>query len=61
MPSQPHPHFVLAWHGAGKGADRFYAWPDALFRLKRKALCPFLSYPNSLYTSDICLLITSLQ
>ena len=26
--------FVLTWHGAGKGPNRFYAWLDALSRLK---------------------------
>ncbi|EEM14743.1 hypothetical protein COM49_25385 [Bacillus pseudomycoides] len=26
--------FVLTWHGAGKGPNRFYAWLDALFHLK---------------------------
>ncbi|PDY45375.1 hypothetical protein CN613_13255 [Bacillus pseudomycoides] len=26
--------FVLTWHGAGKGPNRFYAWLDALSHLK---------------------------
>jgi len=25
--------FVFTWHGAKKGSDRFYAWPDPLFPL----------------------------
>ncbi|PFZ09762.1 hypothetical protein COL60_12580 [Bacillus pseudomycoides] len=28
--------FVFTRHGAEKGADRFYAWPDALSHLKIK-------------------------
>ncbi|PEE40709.1 hypothetical protein COL91_00065 [Bacillus pseudomycoides] len=27
--------FVFTWHGAQKGFDRFYAWPDALSHLKK--------------------------
>ncbi|MCI0767099.1 hypothetical protein [Bacillus sp. TL12] len=26
--------FVLTWHGAGRGSDRFNAWLDALSHLK---------------------------
>ncbi|CAI8735328.1 hypothetical protein EMIT079MI2_140023 [Bacillus sp. IT-79MI2] len=26
--------FVFTWHGAGKGSDHFYVWPDALSHLK---------------------------
>ncbi|WP_217993880.1 hypothetical protein [Bacillus sp. AFS014408] len=28
--------FGFTRHGAKKGSDRFYAWPDTLFHLKRK-------------------------
>ncbi|MDR4187596.1 hypothetical protein FO521_10860 [Bacillus pseudomycoides] len=28
--------FVFTWHGAKKGSDRFYAWPDPLSLLKGK-------------------------
>ncbi|CAI8782675.1 hypothetical protein EMIT019CA3_10728 [Bacillus pseudomycoides] len=27
--------FIFTRHGAKKGTDRFYAWPDALAYLKR--------------------------
>ena len=33
---------VFTSHVAEKGPDRFYAWPDALFHLKREVLCRFL-------------------
>ncbi|WP_237741342.1 hypothetical protein [Bacillus bingmayongensis] len=36
-------HFILTWHGAGKGHDRFSAGPDALSHLKRKVLCRFFN------------------
>ncbi|OUM47089.1 hypothetical protein BW425_20475 [Bacillus pseudomycoides] len=39
---------VFTWHGAGRGSDRFYARPDALFHLKRKGLCRFFNL--NLYT-----------
>lgn len=32
----------FTWHGAGKGTDRFYAWPDALSHLKGRVL--YLSF-----------------
>ncbi|ENQ3080054.1 hypothetical protein ACEOWG_003330 [Bacillus cereus] len=33
------PSFVLTWHVAGKGNDRFYAWPVALALQKKGFLC----------------------
>ncbi|CAI8914958.1 hypothetical protein EMIT079MI2_30241 [Bacillus sp. IT-79MI2] len=36
--------FVFTGHGAGKGSDRFYAWSDALFHLKKKDFMPFLKF-----------------
>ncbi|EEM17007.1 hypothetical protein bpmyx0001_20970 [Bacillus pseudomycoides DSM 12442] len=27
---------ALIFYGGGRGSDRFYAWPDALFYLKKK-------------------------
>ncbi|CAI8718164.1 hypothetical protein EMIT019CA3_130081 [Bacillus pseudomycoides] len=27
--------FVFTWHGAQKGSDRFFAWPDPLSHLKK--------------------------
>ncbi|PEI90586.1 hypothetical protein CN679_17090 [Bacillus pseudomycoides] len=35
--------FVFTWHGAQKGFDRFYAWPDALSHLKRMVFCQFFN------------------
>ncbi|OOR51692.1 hypothetical protein COM13_05340 [Bacillus pseudomycoides] len=35
--------FVFTGHGAGKGFDRFYAWSDALFHLKKKDFMPFFN------------------
>ncbi|PEE38491.1 hypothetical protein COL91_02720 [Bacillus pseudomycoides] len=52
--------FNLAW-GAGKGSDRFYAWVDALFHLKRKGfylffnLCTFKEVRClTIYSSSFC-------
>ncbi|PFA20492.1 hypothetical protein CN373_14155 [Bacillus cereus] len=39
------PLFVFTRHGAKKGTDRFYAWPDPLSHLKRMVLCWFFN-PN---------------
>ncbi|PHG19344.1 hypothetical protein COI47_19130 [Bacillus pseudomycoides] len=57
--------FVLTWHGAGKGSDRFYAWADALFHLKKNVFYQFsnlyLTYIELLrITSNILTLNTSL-
>ncbi|PDZ13193.1 hypothetical protein CON70_01945 [Bacillus pseudomycoides] len=42
--------FVFTWHGAEKGADRFYAWPHALFHLKIRFYVFFsiCTYTNTL-------------
>ncbi|PEY42494.1 hypothetical protein CN354_03355 [Bacillus cereus] len=39
--------FGLTPHGAKKGTDRFYAWLDSLFQLKREVLYAFSNYRNS--------------
>ncbi|OUM48999.1 hypothetical protein BW425_10350 [Bacillus pseudomycoides] len=40
--------FVFTWHGAGKRSDRFYAWTDALYHLK-KGLYWFFNIYSTFY------------
>ncbi|MDR4324936.1 hypothetical protein FOS08_02940 [Bacillus pseudomycoides] len=35
--------FIFTWHGAQKGSDRFFAWPDPLSHLKRMVFCQFFN------------------
>ncbi|PEP64018.1 hypothetical protein COC54_17510 [Bacillus pseudomycoides] len=44
--------FVFTRHGAKKGTDRFYAWLDALFLLKRKGLCPVFNLYKKSYMRE---------
>ncbi|PED73752.1 hypothetical protein CN680_11820 [Bacillus pseudomycoides] len=60
------PLFVFTWHGAGKGSDRFYAWPVTLSHQKRKVFCRFfnlylykLKFPSLLGTLRDNPLLTS--
>ncbi|PFW64151.1 hypothetical protein COL20_05965 [Bacillus sp. AFS075034] len=48
--------FSFTWHGAEKGSDRFYAWPDSLFHLKRKVLWQFFNlylYISTCYINPV--------
>ncbi|PGE98871.1 hypothetical protein COF51_06785 [Bacillus pseudomycoides] len=35
--------FIFTWHGAQKGSDRFFAWPDPLSHLKRMVFYQFFN------------------